>query len=577
MEQGGADVGDRDVEGAGAGGAADLAADEAAADHRDVPCPGEGGVDGAGIGRGAQHPHPLRVQRGAGEVAGLDTGGDDQSVEDESYVTASPRDPRAAVGIFQQDRWSNGGARGLTATYTRDGRHFTETSLPFSHCAPGGLNYQRASDGWVSTGPDGIVYASGLVFDATDARNGVAASTSYDGGRTWTHTTPLIDDTQAQFSNDKNSVTADPVHPGVAYQVWDRIDEDDAAKVYDGPAYISITRDGGRHWSKARPFVDTSVVPHAQTIGNVIVVDPRTDTLYDVFDWQTYAIDYATSTFTPTDLHFAVVKSSDQGRTWSKPVTIAKDTAAPEVDPNAPSDTTKALRAGGDLPNVAVDPHTGELYVAYEGSDFSGGAHNSVELIHSTDGGRTWSAPKRVNSVASAPAFTPSIGVDARGTVAITYYDLRYLTAGNTSTRPAPGPGRRGTLPPKHQQRFMTCAVVAAAFGLVSTQSCAASNDTRPTPALAGALPGGHGLTVPYDGTARRMPVSLSLLSLPRRAACASRQSVDGIHMDRWSLARRGYIRTHRQWADRQHSRATGREGRTRRRAQQLARAADAG
>ncbi|MFF7929084.1 neuraminidase (sialidase) [Streptomyces mirabilis] len=369
-------------------------------------------------------------------ISGDGTGTNYPSAEDEPYVSVSPRDPRNAVGIFQQDRWSNGGARGLTATYTHDGRHFTETPLPFSHCAPGGLNYQRASDGWVSIGPDGTVYASGLVFDATDARNGVAASTSYDGGRTWKHTTPLIDDTQIQFTDDKNAVTADPVRPGVAYQVWDRIDEDDSAKVYDGPAYISITHDGGRHWSKARPFVDTSVVPHSQTIGNVIVVDPRTDTLYDVFDWQTYDIDYSTGTFTPTDLHFAMVKSTDQGRTWSKPVTIAKDTAAPEVDPNAPTDVTKSLRAGGDLPNVAIDPHTGELYVAYEGSDFSGGAYNSVELTHSTDGGRTWSAPRRVNSVASAPAFTPSISVDARGTVAITYYDLRYLTAGNTTTLP---------------------------------------------------------------------------------------------------------------------------------------------
>ncbi|MFF4962054.1 neuraminidase (sialidase) [Streptomyces sp. NPDC001222] len=368
------------------------------------------------------------------DISGDGTGTNYLSAEDEPYVTVSPRDPRNAVGIFQQDRWSNGGARGLTATYTHDGRHFTETPLPFSHCAPGGLSYQRASDGWVSTGPDGTVYASGLVFDTTDARNGVAASTSYDGGRTWKHTTRLIDDTQAQFSDDKNAVTADPVHPGVAYQVWDRIDEDDSAKVYDGPAYISITRDGGRHWTKARPFVETSVVPHSQTIGNVIVVDPRTDTLYDVFDWQTYDIDYATGTFTPTDLHFAVVKSTDQGRTWSKPVTIAKDTSVPEVDPNAPTDASKALRAGGDLPNVAIDPRTGELYVAYEGSDFSSGGYDSVELIHSTDGGRTWSAPTRVNTVASAPAFTPSISVDARGTVAITYYDLRYLTASNATT-----------------------------------------------------------------------------------------------------------------------------------------------
>ncbi|MGW5479219.1 hypothetical protein [Streptomyces sp. NPDC004008] len=111
-------------------------------------------------------------------------------------------------------------------------------------------------------------------------------------------------------------------------------------------------------------------------------------------------------------------------------------TAAAEVDPNVPTDATKSLRTGGDLPNVAIDPHTGELYVAYEGSDFSGGAYNSVELTHCADGGHTWSAPKRVNQVASAPAFTPSISVDPHGTVAITYYDLRYLTAGNTTTLP---------------------------------------------------------------------------------------------------------------------------------------------
>ncbi|MQY39634.1 hypothetical protein SRB17_76610 [Streptomyces sp. RB17] len=117
------------------------------------------------------------------------------------------------------------------------------------------------------------------------------------------------------------------------------------------------------------------------------------------------------------------------------PVAIAKDTAAAAADPNAPP-TRASLRAGGDLPDVAIDRRTGELYVAYEGSDFSGGAYNSVEVTHSTHGGRAWSAPRRVNSVASAPAFTPSISVDACGTVAITYYDLRYLTAGNTTTLP---------------------------------------------------------------------------------------------------------------------------------------------
>jgi hypothetical protein len=394
----------------------------------------------AQAGAAAPGAQPVRLVSPGDPYAACDISGDGSgtsypSAEEEPYIAANPRNPANAVGIFQQDRWSNGGARGLTASYTTDGSHFTETALPFTHCAPGGLPFQRASDGWVSFGPDGTAYSSGLVFDATDARNGVAASTSYDGGRTWKHTSLLIDDTQAQFTDDKNSVTADPLHPGTAYQVWDRINENDSAGIYDGPAYISVTRDGGRTWSKARPFVDTSVVPHSQTIGNVIVADPRTGTLYDVFDWQTYEID-SSGNFTPTDLHFGIVKSTDQGHTWSKPVTVAKDTATAEVDPNAPDDATKALRAGGDLPNIAIDPRTGELYVAYEGSDFNGGSYNSIELVHSTDGGTTWSAPKLVNQAPDSPAFTPSIAVDAHGTVAITYYDLRYLTAGNTTTLP---------------------------------------------------------------------------------------------------------------------------------------------
>lgn len=392
----------------------------------------------AGTGQAAGQPVVL-VSPGdpyaACNIAADGTGVNHPSAEVEPYVSANPRDPGNVIGVYQQDRWSNGGARGISASYSRDGRHFTQIPMPYTHCAPGGLDYQRASDAWVSFGPDGTAYSSGLVFDATTPRNGVAASTSYDGGRTWRNTTELIKDTDAAFTDDKNSVTADPLHPGTAYQVWDRIQQvtSGPGAVYDGPAYLSVTRDGGRTWSKARPFVDTSAVPHSQTIGNVIVPDPRTGTLYDFFEWQTYS-DVTAST--PTDLHFAVVRSDDQARTWSKPETVAVDTSVPEVDPNAPADTSKALRAGSGLPNAAIDPRTGELYVAYEGSEFTGGAYDAIQLVHSTDGGHTWSGPTRVNQAPGAPAFTPSIAVDTHGTVSLTYYDLRFLTPGNTTTLP---------------------------------------------------------------------------------------------------------------------------------------------
>jgi hypothetical protein len=368
-------------------------------------------------------------------TAGASSGTVYPGAEDEPWVAVDKHHPGRVIGVYQQDRWSNGGARGLAASYSRDGRSFRKTTLPFSSCAPGGLNYERASDAWVDFGPDGVAYASGLDFDASTPRNGVGAATSYDGGRTWKNTTQLIDDTDPAFIDDKNSVTADPLHPGYAYQVWDRIDTvpSGPGAVYNGPSYIAITHDHGRHWTPAHQFVDTSVVPNSQTIGNVIVADPRTGTLYDFFEWQTYSDVTASQV---VDLHFAVVTSTDQGRTWSDPVKVADDTSVAEVDPNAPDDATKALRGGANLISPAIDPRTGELYATFEGSAFTGGAYDDIELVHSTDGGRTWSAPRRVNQVRSAPAFTPSIAVDAHGRVAVSYYDLRYLRPGNTTTLP---------------------------------------------------------------------------------------------------------------------------------------------
>lgn len=356
---------------------------------------------------------------------------------DEPWVATNPRNPHQVISMYQQDRWSTGGARGVAESWSSDGKHFHHVALPFTHCTPGGLDYQRASDAWVSFGPDGTAYASALVFDGTTNRNGVAAATSSDGGRTWKHVTELIDDNDAAIGNDKNSVTADPLHAGVAYQVWDRLDQTTGANAsFTGPAYLSVTRDGGRTWSRARPFVDTSAVPNSQTIGNVIVVDRHSGTLYDFFTSITYTDATAN---TVLDSHYAMVTSHDQGRTWSKPVRVTKDSSVNEVDPNLPTDPNGSLRAGGGLGSVAIDPVTGELYLAYEGSDFSGGKFDEVQLVHSTDHGRSWSAPVRLNQAPNSPAFTPSVTVDAHGTVAVTYYDLRYLQSGDTTTLPTAG------------------------------------------------------------------------------------------------------------------------------------------
>ncbi|MFD8635921.1 sialidase family protein [Streptomyces sp. NPDC059533] len=349
--------------------------------------------------------------------------------EVEPYLAVDPRDPQRVVTVFQQDRWNDGAARGLAASWSEDGRTFHRSTLPFSLCAPGGADFERASDPWVSTGPDGTVYASGEGVDFTKStRSALLAVTSRDGGRTWRNLTTTHVDEQP-FFNDKPSLTADPIREGTAYQVWDRLDNDPPGpSSLDGPGYISITRDGGRTWSKARPFVETGSVPNTQTIGHLIVVDRRTGTLYDFYDRITASPDLGTV----VEARYEMVTSTDAGETWSAPVVVARDTSVPEVDPNDPA---KPLRSAATLPSPAVDPKTGALYMAYEGSDFSGGAFDSVQLVRSTDGGRTWGNPELI-SPEGVPAFSPSIAVDERGTVALTYNDLRHLEPGDTTTLP---------------------------------------------------------------------------------------------------------------------------------------------
>lgn len=162
------------------------------------------------------------------------------STEVEPYLSVDPRDPKRVVTVFQQDRWNDGGARGLAAAWTTDGRTFRRSTLPFSLCAPGGADFERASDPWVSTGPDGTVYAGGEGIDFTrSTRSALLAATSRDGGRTWHDlTTTHVD--EEPFFNDKPSLTADPIRKGTAYQVWDRLDNDPPGpSSLDGPGYIS--------------------------------------------------------------------------------------------------------------------------------------------------------------------------------------------------------------------------------------------------------------------------------------------------------------------------------------------------
>lgn len=355
----------------------------------------------------------------------------DNGSEAEPWIAVNPRDHRNIVTYYQQDRWNDGGAHSLVASVTHDGgAHWKQVKVPgIARCVGGA--YDRASDAGVSFAPNGDLYEISLSFNASDPTNGVLVSKSTDGGDTWSKPTTLIRDTQAAFFDDKELITADPTSSKRAYAVWDRSNAQGGQ-----PVFFSRTTDGGRTWEKAHAIYDPTP---GWTIANQIAVQPD-GTLIDMFfegpagtaekPDRPYGATTRATPLQTTPYRIRVIRSTDHGATWSAPTTVAQADPSEVVDP----DGKKPLRTGDIVPDIAVDSHSGKLYVVWQDASATRSG-SAVLLSSSTDAGRHWTAPVRVSRTPdSAPqgngqAFDATVDVNASGTVGVTYYDFRRNTA----------------------------------------------------------------------------------------------------------------------------------------------------
>jgi hypothetical protein len=94
------------------------------------------------------------------------------------------------------------------------------------------------------------------------------------------------------------------------------------------------------------------------------------------------------------------------------------------------------IRTGDILFDVAVNRDNGNLYAVWQDARFSGFRYDTIAFSQSTNGGRSWSAPVRINAGSDAgarlddrQAFTPAVHVADDGTVGVTFYDFRNNTA----------------------------------------------------------------------------------------------------------------------------------------------------
>ena len=340
------------------------------------------------------------------------------NAEVEPSLAINPANTHNLIGVWQQDRWSTGGARGIVAGASLDGGvTWTQHTLPFTRCAGGnaanGGDYERASDPWVTIAADGAAYQIALAFNGSvlqpNSVSAVVVSRSSDGGMTWGPTTTLIRDV-TNFFNDKCSITADSANPRFVYAVWDR-----PQSTTEAPTYFARSSDSGASWEMPRPIYNPGT--RTQTINNIVVVLPN-GTLVNFF---VQILNGANGNAVSSTL--AVIRSTDNGVTWSAAVKIADDLSIGTRDP----DTNTPVRDSTITPSIAVGPG-GSLLAAWQDARFSSGARDGIALARSDDGGMTWSAPTRVNGDASVAAFSPSVHVRGDGTVGVSYYDFRANT-----------------------------------------------------------------------------------------------------------------------------------------------------
>ena len=374
-------------------------------------------------------PSPFPPNCSAGQPGTLYT-----NAEVEPWVTANPRNARNLVAVWQQDRWSNGGAQGNLTGYSFDrGQTWTRpTPPPFSRCAGGnaanGGNYDRVSDPWVSFGPDGSAHQIALAISANQEISAILVSSSRDGGRTWGRIKTLQHDTSPQLFNDKESITADPTNAQFVYAVWDRLQtEAPPGTGFSGDTLFARSTDGGDTWEPTRTILDFPDNSRIQTLGNQIVV-LGDGTLVNVFNLIQRGVPFV-----------AVQRSTDKGASWSAPIIVdllfssATQLQAPGVSGVVDPSDFQPVRTGDLLPEAAADPRrrSDTLYIVWQDIRFTLAAplpifNDQIVIASSTDGGLTWSDPRRVSENKLTQAFTGSVDVNDRGRVGVTYYDFTF-------------------------------------------------------------------------------------------------------------------------------------------------------
>ena len=324
--------------------------------------------------------------------------------------------------------------------------------------------------------PDNMIAASFQTGNPPKPRAGSYHYVTFDGGKTWkTVSTP----------NPKNLVQGDDVlafsNDGVAYHAHLSFDGIRLARPVraENGMIVNVSKDGGNTWTDGTPAINhiNTVIPFEDKPGLIVDNAPSSRNKGNVYlAWTRFDVYGSSNPEHHSQIYFT--RSTDQGQTFSMPFRISDtggdcidsdntvEGAVPSVGPNGEVYVVwagplglvfdKSIDGGltfgkdkviGDIPGgwdfgieglsrangmpvTGVDlsngPNKGTLYVNW--IDARNGDPD-VFLMSSGNGGKTWTAPVRVNDDAlkngKAQFFTWMAIDPADGSVNIVFYDRR--------------------------------------------------------------------------------------------------------------------------------------------------------
>ena len=347
-------------------------------DFRDAPA-GTSLTECPQAGMRDKNPHPLDSRQKDDVERIGDTGNDvranqDYSCQpqDETAIDQNPLNQRNYVGGANDYRlgW---GTSGFYAT-TDNGNTWYDGITPFPSL-PSGDNLDGGGDPVIVFDRSGVAYYAQINFNRTDDTSGVWVNRSTNGGFTWTR--PCVPIQVAPPPNEQSRCggPGDPRKPGdgtVAFQ-----QDNDTVLNGSVPGYDKEWLTAGPRPAGVSPQCFTALAHAPTTCDPALVGIDRLYATYSLFSGAGSA-------------QIFLSYSDDQARSWSAPKFIAGAAAFCVGRPGNECDDSQ-----GSEPTV--NPTTGQLWVGFINGDTTD--EDQYLVVTSTDGGNTFSAPSRVDTL----------------------------------------------------------------------------------------------------------------------------------------------------------------------------------